>query len=127
MFHTMQKGFFSHKQKEVTDREQEAHQNFLKAKKLYDTARYHDAITHCKDAVKLNPSDPKIYQLLGRCQARNPNLRWQKQAESNFLKAIELDPWNSDYVYDLAKLYKGAKMLLKAKKYFIKTLELDRM
>jgi Flp pilus assembly protein TadD len=113
------------KQMEVTGREQDAIVEYTKAKKFFETERYHDAVTHCKDAIKLNPAEPKSYNLLGKIQQKNPNLKWQKQAETNFLKAIELDPWNSEYVFDLGMLYKLAGMHLKARKYFIKTLELD--
>jgi tetratricopeptide (TPR) repeat protein len=105
--------------------EQDALVKYTKAKKFFETERYHDAMENCKEAVKLSPNEAKFHHLMGRIQAKNPNMRWQKQAEHSLQKAIELDPWNSDYVYDLAELYKDQKMHLKAKKYFIKVLELE--
>jgi tetratricopeptide (TPR) repeat protein len=113
------------KQMEQMGQEHDALVSYTKARKFFETERYHDAVENCKEAIKLSPNDARFHHLMGKIQAKNPNMRWQKQAERSFQRAIELDPWDSDYVYDLAVLYKDQKMQLKAKKYFIKVLELE--
>ncbi len=55
---------------------------------------------------------------------RNPGPRWQHQAEQNFTRATELDPWNAGYWISLGRFYKRRGLKLRARKQFEEALKL---
>jgi hypothetical protein len=97
---------------------------FAQARRAVREGDFHNGIQFCKLAISHNPSDARCYSLLGDCQARNPEVRWQKMAEANYRKATELDPWNPDYWVSLGRLYRQRGMGLRARRYFEEALKL---
>jgi hypothetical protein len=97
---------------------------FAKAKKFAREGDFHNAIQYGKLASSYNSDDARVYVLLGDCLAKNPEARWQRLAEQNFLKAIELDPWNAEYRVDLGRFYKKRGLKLRARKQFEWALEI---
>ena len=97
---------------------------FSKASKAQRDGDLHNAIQYCKLAVSYNPDDARLYFLLAECQVRNPGARWQHNAEQNFTKATELDPWNPTYWVSLGRFYKKRGLKLRARKQFEEALKL---
>ena len=97
---------------------------FSKARKAMRESDFHNAIQYGKLAVSYNEEDPRFYFLLAECQARNPGARWQHQAEGNYTRASELDPWNIDYLISLGRFYKKRGLILRARKQFEEALTL---
>jgi len=97
---------------------------FSKAKMAIRDSDYHNAIQYGKLAISHNASDARYYALLADCQIRNPESRWQRQAEENYLRATELDPWNPEYWLCLGRLYKKAGMTTRARRNYDEALKL---
>lgn len=93
-----------------------------KAKLAVRDGDFHNAIQFGKLAISHNDRDARYFMLLAECQARNPNERWQHFAEQNFARAVELDPWNIDYLLCLGRFYKQRGLKLRARKQFEKAL-----
>ncbi|MCP3979949.1 MAG: DUF4388 domain-containing protein [bacterium] len=96
---------------------------FTKANKAVREGDFHNAIQYVKLAISYNEEDARYYYLLADCQVRNPGPRWQHQAEQNFSKATELDPWNADYWVGLGRFYKRRGLKLRAQKHFEEALK----
>lgn len=107
---------------EENSRLAEAH--YGKARRYLREADFHNAIQYGKLAISYNPDDARYYFLVGECQSRNPEARWQRMAEQNFVRATELDPWNTDYRITLGRFYRRRGMKLRAKKQFEQVLRL---
>jgi tetratricopeptide (TPR) repeat protein len=85
--------------------------------------QFHDALIYINEAIRHHPQ--AVYHgLLADIQVRNPDKRWQRQAEDNYLKAIELDSWNPDYRVSLARLYRNQGLRSKARKALEQALEI---
>jgi tetratricopeptide (TPR) repeat protein len=97
---------------------------FVKARRSMRDGDFHNAIQYGKLAISHNPSDARYFALLGDCQVRNPEARWQRMAEENYLRATQLDPWNADYWVALGRLYKRRGMNLRARRNFEEALKL---
>jgi len=95
-----------------------------KARRYARDGDFHNAVQYCKLAISYRGEDARFYFLLGECQARNPENRWQRQAEQNFLKSTELDPWNAEYRMTLGRLYKRQGLNLRARKLFEEALSI---
>jgi tetratricopeptide (TPR) repeat protein len=89
-----------------------------KARKFMREGDFHNAIQYGKLAISYAPEDARYYSLLAECHVRNPEARWQRAAEQNFLRAAELDPWNADYKLSLGRFYKKRGLKLRARKQF---------
>jgi len=50
---------------------------------------------------------------------------YKKKAEEDFLRAIEMEPWNAECYLGLGLLYLGEGLKVKAKKQLLKALEID--
>ncbi len=85
---------------------------------------YYNAIQYGKLAISYNQDDARYYFLLADCQARNPESRWQRMAEQNYLKATELDAWNADYLITLGRFYKRKGLKLRARRQFEQALKI---
>lgn len=90
---------------------------YAKAKKFMREADYFNAIQYGKLAISYS-EDARFYFLLGECQVKNPDARWQRMAEQSYLKATELDQWNAEYKVSLGRFYKKRGLKLRAKKQF---------
>jgi tetratricopeptide (TPR) repeat protein len=100
-----------------------ADHKFRQAKTLYNQGRYEDGIILLEEVIRLNKTKGDYFLLLALCEAKIPSMR--KKAESDFLKAIELEPWNPECYVGLGILYRQEGMTLKATKLFHKALEYD--
>ncbi|HKQ61173.1 MAG TPA: DUF4388 domain-containing protein [Candidatus Polarisedimenticolaceae bacterium] len=98
---------------------------YAKARKAVREGDYHNAVQYGKLAISYNQQDARFYYLLGECQARNPEARWQRMAEQNFNQAATLDPWNPEYRITLGRFYKKRGMSLRARRQFEEALKLS--
>ena len=98
---------------------------YVKALKAQREGDYHNAIQYGKLAISYDPEDSRLYYMLADCQVRNPGPRWQHQAEQNYTKATELDPWNASYWVSLGRFYKKRGLKLRARKQFEEALKLS--
>jgi tetratricopeptide (TPR) repeat protein len=96
---------------------------FRQGKTLFNQGKYEDALTLLEEAVRLRPNKGDYHLLLGMTESRVPFFRMK--AEQDFLKAIELEPWNPEGFVGLGILYKQEGLLTKARKHLKKALELD--
>lgn len=96
---------------------------FRQAKTLYSQGRFEDAVVLLEEAVRLNKTKGGYLLLLALTETKIPAFR--RKAEENFVKAIELEPWNPECFVGLGLLYKLEGMTLKATKQFQKALEYD--
>lgn len=101
-----------------------AEQYFLKAKEYFKEGDYFNCIQFCKLAVKFNPSEAPFFSLMADALLKNPDHRWQRLAEESYLKAVEIDPWNAEYLVALGLLYKSQGLGLRARKQFERALEI---
>jgi len=97
---------------------------FAQAKKFMREGDYFNAIQYGKLAMSYAPEDARYYFLLAECQVKNPEARWQRQAEQNYLEAARLDQWNAEYRVSLGRFYKRRGLKLRAKKQFEEALVL---
>ncbi|MDH3627821.1 MAG: DUF4388 domain-containing protein [Acidobacteriota bacterium] len=97
---------------------------FAKARHSERDGDYHNAIQYVKLAISYHPEEARFYYLLADCQVRNPGPRWQHQAEQNYTKSTQLDPWNADYWIRLGLFYKKRGLKLRARRQFEEALKL---
>lgn len=102
--------------------EQIADRNFRMSKTLYDQRKYAEAIVLLKQSIRLNPAKGNYHFLLANALTKNGNRR---EAEETYLKAIELDRFNSDIYVSLGLLYKASNMLKRAEGMFNRALQLN--
>lgn len=100
-----------------------AHINFKHGKDMFDKGKLGEAITFLQNACDQDPSKAEHFHWLAIAQSRNP--RWKKDAEENFLKAIEKDPMNAEIFAHLGSLYARGGMHSKARDMFKKALQWD--
>jgi tetratricopeptide (TPR) repeat protein len=91
---------------------------YAKARKYQREGDYYNAIQYGKLAISYAPDDARFYFLLGECQVKNPEARWQRMAEQNYVKATQIDQWNAEYRVSLGRFYKKRGLKLRAKKQF---------
>lgn len=96
---------------------------FRQGKTLYGQERYDDAVTLLEEAVRIRKNKGDYYLLLAMAESKIPAYR--KKAEEDFLKAIQLEPWNPEGHVGLALLYKHEGLLTKAARQFQRALEAD--
>jgi tetratricopeptide (TPR) repeat protein len=94
----------------------EAQAFYNRAKRAYDLEDYWTTIQLCQQAIELVSDKAEYYYLLGQAQSRNP--KWRLDAERNLKIATNLDPWKSDYLVALGKLYEHAGMTMRAQRMF---------
>jgi len=97
---------------------------YAQARRAMREGDYHSAIQYGKLAISYNDADARYFYLLADCQVRNPEARWQRQAEQNYSRATELDPWNADYWISLGRFYKKRGLKLRARKQFEEALKI---
>jgi len=104
--------------KAIEEQTKLAESYFLKARRFSREGDFHNAIQYGKLAISYAPEDARFYCLLAECQVRNPDARWQRMAEQNYVKATELDRWNVEYRMSLGRFYKTRGLKLRARKQF---------
>ena len=100
-----------------------ADHKFRQAKTLYSQGRHEDSIIVLEEVIRLNKTKGAYFLLLALSEVKIPSMR--RKAEMDFLKAIELEPWNPECYVGLGMLYRQEGMTLKAAKLFQKALEYD--
>jgi tetratricopeptide (TPR) repeat protein len=96
---------------------------FRQGKTLYSQARYEEAVQYLEEAVRMNDNKGDYFLLLALAQSKVRG--FSKKAEKNFLRAIELEPWNPEAIVGLGILYKKEGLTTRAKKQFERALEIE--
>ncbi len=96
---------------------------FRQGKTLMSQGRYEEAAMYLEQAVRFNDKKGDYYLLLAMAESRVNTL--SKKAERDFLRAIELEPWNAEGHIGLGLLYKKEGLLKRARKEFERALEID--
>jgi len=94
---------------------------YRKAKTLYTRQDFATCISALEKAIHCDPKKPDYYYLLGVCQSRIPTLK--RDAETNLLKAVEMEPWNAEHYAALGMLFYSEQLLSRAESYFRQALE----
>lgn len=84
---------------------------------------FESAIAHFKECVWLQPATSKYLYALGRAQMEVP--RHRKEAEKNFLRAIELQPMHAPTHVALARLYVAVNLARRAESRLSELLQWD--
>ena len=113
----------SHAPEKKQDPGELARINFKHGKDMFDKGRIGEAITFLQNACDQDPSKAEHFHCLAIAQGKNP--RWKKDAEENFLKAIEKDPMNAEMYAHLGSLYARGGLHSKARDMFKKALQWD--
>src|SRR6266581_1349956 len=113
----------SHAQEKKADGGDMAHMNFKHGREMFDKGKLGEAISFLQNACDQDPSKAEHFHYLALAQSRNP--RWKKDAEENFLKAIDRDPTNADIYAQLGSLYAKGGLHSKARDMFKKALQWD--
>ena len=79
-----------------------------KAKKNMEKERYHEVITLCDEALKINENLPEAYSFKGNAEYE---LGKYGNAVNTFSKAIEKDPNDAEHYYDRSWAYRCMNML----------------
>jgi tetratricopeptide (TPR) repeat protein len=112
-------------QAQLEQRTHLADQFYQRARESQIMGDFHSAIDFCQNAIRNNPTVAGYFALLAACQLKNPDYRWQKRAEENMQKAIEIDPWAAGNYVTLAQFYIAHGMKKKAKRLLEKALEIQ--
>lgn len=101
--------------------EEKAKNIFKKAKSFKTIKDYDKAIRALKEAIKLDPTKPAYFLMLGTCQVQFP--QYKKEAEQNLQKAADLEPWNAEPFFELGMLFYSERLMKRAETFFRKALE----
>lgn len=105
------------------DPAEKAREIYRKAKTLYAMQNYPVAIKALEEAVKYDETRADYYLLLGKCQAKIPELK--HEAEASLRKATEMEDWNAEPYAELGMLFYSERLYKRAEGYFRKALELE--
>lgn len=111
-------------QDDAQDTLRKAEIKFRQGKTLYGQGRFDEAIAYLEEAIRTRKDKGDYYLLLAMVESRMPV--YVKKAEQDFLRAIELEPWNPEGYFGLGLLYKDAGLQTKAIKHLEKAVEADR-
>ncbi len=103
--------------------EEQANIHYQEAKRLFYEMAYFDAIQRLQEAVRLDPTKATYHKLLADSLSKNPN--WRKDAESHFLKALDLDASYVDCYLGLASIYDDLGLTTRSRNTYLKVLELE--
>jgi len=110
-------------QEKTVDGHDLARLNFKHGKEQFDKGRFGEALSFFQNACEQDPSKAEYFRYLALAQGRNP--RWKKDAEENFLKAIQIDPSDGDTYAQLGALYAKGGLHSKAREMFKTALQWD--
>lgn len=102
-------------QKVVETRKNEATRILSVAKEYYDSDHIYEAGQYLKTALIYDPFSAPCRHLLALTYMKMKDLKSKYMAERELKIAIENDPWNIQYLLDLAKLYIEVDMPNRAK------------
>ncbi|OLD66689.1 MAG: hypothetical protein AUI52_03160 [Acidobacteria bacterium 13_1_40CM_2_68_10] len=112
-----------HSQEKKVDSGDMARMNFRHGKDMFDKGKFGEAISFLQNACDQDPSKAEHFHYLAMAQSRNP--RWKRDAEENFLRALEHDPTNAEIYAHLGSLYAKGGLHSKARDMFKKALQWD--
>ena len=110
-------------QEDVQDSFRKAEIKFRQGKTLHGQGRFNEAITYLEEAIRVRKDKGDYFLLLAMVESKLPP--YVKKAEQDFLKAIQLEPWNPEGFVGLGLLYKAEGLQTKAIRQFEKALEAD--
>ncbi len=110
-------------QEDSTSQAKKADIKFRQGKTLYNQGRFEEAVILLEQAVRLGGPKGDYYLLLGMAECKVPT--FQKKAEQDFIRAIELEPWNPEGLVALGVLYKNEGLLTKARRQFERAVAID--
>ena len=110
-------------QEDVQETYRKADIKFRQGKTLHNQGRYDEAIAYLEEAVRVRRDKGDYYLLLAMCESKLPP--YVQKAEQDFLKAIQLEPWNPEGYVGLGLLYKAEGLQTKAIKQLEKALEAE--
>jgi len=110
-------------QEDVQDSFRKADIKFRQGKTLHGQGRYDEAIAYLEEAVRVRRDKGDYFLLLAMCESKMPP--YVQKAEQDFLKAIQLEPWNPEGYVGLGLLYKAEGLHTKAIKQLEKALEAE--
>jgi tetratricopeptide (TPR) repeat protein len=99
-----------------------AEMKFRQAKTLYGLERFQETIVLLEEAVRLRKK-AEYYVLLALAESNIPALL--RKAEQDYLQASALEPWNAEPYMGLGLLYQNEGLIIRAKKYFYKAIEME--
>ena len=111
------------RQQETLDGADMARQNFKHGKEMFDRGKFGEALSFLQNACEQDPKKADHFHYLAMTQSKNP--RWKKDAETNFLAAINLDPSNAEIYAQLGSLYDRGGLQTKAREMWKKALQWD--
>jgi|GEM_PF-6037786 len=100
-----------------------AEEYFQRAQKSHSSRNFFEAVQFLRSATQIAPEVPKYWRQLGISLSKNE--QWRKEAEDSFQRAVDLEPQNPENHLFLAFLYRNSNLKLRAKRCFMKVLELD--
>ncbi len=110
-------------QEDVQDAYRKADTKFRQGKTLHGQGRYEEAIAYLEEAIRIRRDKGDYFLLLAMCESKLK--AFGQKAEQDFLKVIQLEPWNPEGYVGLAMLYKDAGLQTKAIKQLEKALEAE--
>ncbi|OGD23237.1 MAG: hypothetical protein A2Y70_06220 [Candidatus Aminicenantes bacterium RBG_13_64_14] len=110
-------------QEDVQNSFRKAEIKFRQGKTLHSQGRIDEAIAYLEEAVRVRKDKGDYYLLLAMAESKVP--AYVKKAEQDFLKAIQLEPWNAEGFVGLGLLYRDEGLQTKAIKQLEKALEAE--
>lgn len=105
------------------DPEHKAKQHFTHGKEALKNQKFHDAVEHFRQSVRMMPDVAEYQFFLGRTLAMNPQRA--KEAEERLKRALELRPNQVEILLELARFYERMNLRLRAKTFYERVLSLD--
>jgi tetratricopeptide (TPR) repeat protein len=110
-------------QDDVQEQYRKADTKFRQGKTLHGQGRYEEAVAYLEEAVRTRKDKGDYFLLLAMCESKLK--AYVKKAEQDFMKAIQLEPWNPEGYFGLGMLYKTEGLQTRAIKQFEKALEAE--
>jgi DnaJ-like protein/uncharacterized protein DUF4388/tetratricopeptide repeat protein len=111
------------KHQEKSDTHDLARSNFRAGKDCLEKGKLGEALSFFQNACDQDPTKAEYFHHLAMTQSKNP--RWKKDAETSYLKALEIDPSNGQYYAELGTLYSKGGLHSKAREMFQRALQWD--
>ncbi|MBC7348789.1 MAG: J domain-containing protein [Candidatus Aminicenantes bacterium] len=110
-------------QETAEDLARKAEIKYRQGRTLYNQGMYEEAVIFLEEAIRLKRAKADYYLLLAMAESKLP--AYKKKAEEDFLRAIEMEPWNAEGFVGLGLLYLGEGLKVRAKKQLQRALEID--
>ncbi|HAR35811.1 MAG TPA: hypothetical protein DCR87_02670 [Acidobacteria bacterium] len=110
-------------QETADDLARKAEVKYRQGRTLYNQGMYEEAVIFLEEAIRLKKARADYYLLLAMAESKLP--AYKKKAEEDFLRAIEMEPWNAEGYVGLGLLYLGEGLKVRAKKQLQRALEID--